>query len=260
MKKKRRKWVCCIQYTVMFISILALTGFDMGGEYTNDDACGNPHLSAADDDVHGFINVMKAFGHTRKFVWGNTLFWPEDLVDCSVTGGIDCNWGDKVTAMYLHSHGGSTPEAFRITTGVFHEIDGINTCRSYTYRNNKQWWKLGDKNLRYLFMVSCHSLELDHLAHWDGVAKGIHIITGGDGDLFSRSSRGSTFALLMNMPIFKQTIKSAWFSVRGSNETVVVMAYGSSRSDAINRRDREKLGWSTARVSPVTWRAWAWIN
>jgi hypothetical protein len=256
MKSYQRRYL----YVILLIPMVCMMGFDIGGEYTNNDACGNAELPDADNDVHGFIDMMKAFGHTSKFVWGNGAFWPDDLIDCSVTGGLDCSYGDRVTAIYLHSHGGSTPEAFRITTGTTHKIDNSNTCRSYTFFNNKQWWKLGDRDLRYLFLVSCHSLELSDLAHWDGVARGIHIITGGDGDLYSISSRGSGFALLMNFPFMKQSIKNAWFGVRDDDETVVIMAYGSSQADALNRRDNEQLGWSTAAVSPVTWRAWSWIN
>jgi hypothetical protein len=260
MRKSRKSFWRWFLYAIIYMAVLCIMGFDIGGEYANNDACGNPQLPDADNDVHGFIDIMKAYGHTSKFVWGNTSFWPEDLVDCSVSGGIDCSYGDNVTAIYLHSHGGSTTEAFRITTGTNHKIDNSNTCRSYTYFNNKQWWKLGDKNLRYLFLASCHSLELSDLTHWDGVGRGIHIITGGDGDLYSISSRGSTFALLMNFPFFKQSIKSSWFAARDDDETVVVMAYGSSQDNAISRRDNEKIGWSTSPVSPVTWRAWSWIN
>lgn len=190
---------------------------------------------------------MKIFGH---------LIW--SIVQ-SPEGG-DCVYGDQPTALYLHSHGGSTSEAFRITAGITESVDGTNTCRSYTYNNNKQWWKLGDGNLRYLLMVSCHSIELAHISHWDGAARGIHIITGGDGDMYDTSGRGVLFAFFTESWIFNMTIKSAWFSVRDSDETAVVLAYGSSREDAINRRDNERFGWSLARVTPVTWRAWSWIN
>ncbi len=248
-----------LSWIVIVLSFL-LVGFDVGGEYANNDACGNVQLPDADNDVYGFVDMMTAFGNVRKFVFGNTSFWPDDMVDCSVSGGLDCSYGDNVTAIYLHSHGGSTSEAFRITTGTTRTIDGSSTCRSYTYFNKKQWWKLGDRSLRYLFLVSCHSLELSDLSHWDGVARGLHVITGGDGDLFSTPGRGSSFALLLNFPFFRQSIKNAWFSARNSGEEAVVMAYGSSQADAINRRDNEKLGWSIAPVSPVAWRAWSWIQ
>jgi hypothetical protein len=260
MKNKKKKFWYLFLNITLIASLFCLMSFDIGAEYTNKDACGNDELPDADDDAYGFTNTMKSFGHTSKFIWGNANFWPEDLVDCSVSGGLDCYYGDNVTALYLHSHGGSTTEAFRITTGTTHKIDNINTCRSYTYANSKQWWKLGDKNLRYLFMVSCHSLQLSDLAHWDGVAKGIHMITGGSGLMYSNGTRGSTFAWLINFSLFRQTLKDAWFSVRNSDDVIVVMAYGSSRDDALNRRDHEKLTWSTAPVSPSSWRAWAWVE
>lgn len=260
MKKQMTKYCPKVIFFMLICSLPCYLGFKVAGEYANQDACGNDYLPNADDNVHGFVDGMISFGgHSRQFIYGNVNFWPSDLVDCSVSGGGDCSYGDQPTVLFLHSHGGSTKEAFRITGGKNQTIDGTNTCRAYTYRNGKQWWKLGDKNLRYLLMNSCHSLELAHLSHWDGVAQGLHILTGGDGDLYDLSGRGMLVAFYTEY-WFNMTIKSAWFATRDSRETVVVMAYGSSRNDAINRRDHEKFGWSLSRVSPVTWRAWSWID
>ncbi|HEY3414946.1 MAG TPA: DUF6345 domain-containing protein [Armatimonadota bacterium] len=228
----------------------------VGGEYANQDACGNAYLPAAGDNVGGFVSMMQVFGHTRRFLYGNSSYWPDDLVMCSVPGGKDCLYGDTVNHLYLSSHGGSDATRFRITTGATRIVDGISTCRAWTSNGSTQWWSMGDGSVRILNLYTCHGLELSDLPHWDAVAQGLHVITGGSGNMYDSASAGTNYAFLGNIGF---SIKSAWFA-SVSADTKVVMAYGVSQSDAINRRDNETFNWSMARLGPKTWRAWSWVN
>lgn len=230
----------------------------VGGEYANQDACGNAYLPNAGANVKGFVSMMQLFGHTRRFVYGNAAFWPDDLTATSVAGGKDNLYGDTVNHLYLSSHGGSDAQRFRITTGATRTIDGISTCRAWTRNPNTgdYWWRLGDGEVRILNLYTCHGLELSDLAHWDTVAQGLHLITGGSGNMYDSASAGGTYAFYGNLGF---SVKSSWFSAV-SADTRVVMAYGTSQSDAVNRRDKEKFSWSMARLGQSAWRAWSWAD
>jgi hypothetical protein len=231
----------------------------VGAEYCQTDACGDATISNTKPDASGFITMMQAFGHTRNFLYGNASFWPEDEVDCSVSGGKDCLYGDTANITFFSTHGGSDATRFRMTTGVTHTVGGISTCKSYTSNSGTQWWKLGNGAgaTRILNLSTCHGLELTDLAHWDGVAQGLHVITGFDGNESDSPSVGQNYALWGNLGC---TVKQAWFNARPGGNKAVVMAYGTSSSDAVNRRDNERFSWSMAQAAPHSWRAWAWIQ
>lgn len=244
------------------VSGLAAT---VGAEYCQTDACGDATISNTKPDASGFITMMQAFGHTRKFLYGNTSFWPEDEVDCSVAGGKDCLYGDTANITFFSTHGGSEATRFRMTTGATHTYGGISTCKSYTSSSGAQFWKLGNGAgaTRILNLSTCHGLELTDLAHWDAVAQGLHMITGFDGSESDSPSVGQNYAFFgcINLPFFGGfTVKQAWFSARPAGNKAVVMAYGTSAADAVNRRDNETFGWSMAQAPPHSWRAWAWIQ
>jgi len=230
-----------------------------GAEYAQDDACGNAVINNTKPDAEGFVSWMQAFGHSRKYFYGNSNFWPTDEVDSSVSGGLDSYYGDNANVTFYATHGSSNSSRFLMTTGATKTIDGVSTCRSYTDNpnNNKQWWKLGDKSARILCLSTCQGLELSDLAHWDGVANGLHMITGFDGNESDTPSVGGNFALWANLGL---SVKQAWFNARPSGNKAVVMAYGINSSDARNRRDNEKLSWSMAKLGPHTYRAWSWIQ
>ncbi|HEY3411917.1 MAG TPA: DUF6345 domain-containing protein [Armatimonadota bacterium] len=236
-------------------------GTTVAAEYCTTDACGNPTLPNASGNATGWMGVMQGFGYTRRFVYGNSAFWPDDLVSCSVPGGKACIYDDTANLVFLESHGGSDADKFRITTGVTHTIDGVSTCRAWTRNPGtlNQWWAIGANSMRILSMVSCHSLELTDLAHWDGVTPGLHMIAGGDGELYDNPGRGGNYAFYGTMPFF--TVKQAWFAAHDwGHETAVVMAYGVDAGDAVNRRENERFNWGMSPLGPHTYRAWSWIH
>lgn len=255
-----KQWLIKVAMTLALASAVPFaSAVTVGAEYCQDDACGNAYIGNTKPDATGFRNWMAANGHSVKFLYGNLDFWPKDPVDSTVPGGLDWYYGDEPNVLYLSTHGASNTTRYYPTTGRTLNIDGLDTCRSYTQNPNtgKQWWKLGDKNLRILHLSTCEGLELTDLAHWDGVAKGLHLITGYDGTMADTPSAGSLMAFYGNLGY---TVKQAHFLSRVSGDRAVIMAYGVTRDDAINRRDHEKYSWSMARLGPHTWRAWSWVD
>ncbi|HEY3414945.1 MAG TPA: DUF6345 domain-containing protein [Armatimonadota bacterium] len=244
-----------------FLLTLPVSGLaaTVGAEYCQTDACGNATISNTKPDASGFIGMMQVFGHTKRFLYGNSDFWPDDEVDCSVPGGKDCLYGDTANITFFSTHGGSDATRFRMTTGATHTVGGISTCRSYTSDGGVQWWKLGNGfgHTRILNLSTCHGLDLTDLAHWDAVAQGLHMITGFDGNESDSPSVGQNYAFWGNIGF---SVKQAWFSARPGGNTAVVMAYGTTAAIAVNRRETESFGSSMEQAPPHSWRAWAWIH
>ncbi|HEY3267811.1 MAG TPA: DUF6345 domain-containing protein [Armatimonadota bacterium] len=231
----------------------------VGAEYAQTNTCGWATIPNTKPDAEGFVNMMQAFGHTKRYLYGNGSFWPEDAVDCTVPGGLDCYYGDRPNVVFYSTHGGSSATRFRMAAGATHTVDGISTCTSDTNNpvTGRQWWKLGDNSARILCLSTCQGLQLTDLSHWDSVAKGLHMICGFDGSESDSPSVGGSFALWGNLGL---TVKQAWFNARPSGNKAVVMAYGTSQADAINRREGERFSSSMAAIPPHSWRAWAWIQ
>lgn len=262
---KRIYFAALLGVSALAIGLPGATAATVAAEYSQTNACGWATIPNTKPDAEGFISWMTAYGHTRKYLYGNTNFWPDDVVDHSVSGGLDNLYGDNANITFYSSHGGSNANYFEMATGAVHTIDGVSTCTSNTDNPNtlKQWWKLGDGQARIVSLSTCQGLQLSDLAHWDGVANGIHMLTGFNDSESDSPSVGGNYAFygnfsLLGLPVM--TVKQSWFSARPSGNNAVVMAYGINQADAVNRRDNEKFSWSMARLGPRTYRAWAWIQ
>lgn len=250
---------------VSLVPLAAAWAGTVGVEWTQNNGCGWAHLTNTKPDAETFAGMMAAFGHPTIFDWGDSDFWPDDEIDCSVPGGKACIYGDTVNFYFASTHGGSNSSYYEMATGVVHTIDGLSTCTSDTLNpnNSRQWWDLGKKQTRILNLSTCHGLELTDLAHWDSVADGLHMICAFDGEE-SDAVMGGNYAFYGNWtvpPFFPGfSIKQAWFTARPGGNTAVVMAYGVNQADAVNRRDNEQFSWNMSRLGPRTYRAWAWIQ
>jgi hypothetical protein len=229
----------------------------VGAEWATWDTNGDPKLPNAYGNARDFYNVMGWFGHTKKFLAGDSNFWTGDLVDPIVSGSWDSSYADNANIYLFETHGASDSAAYYYSPGHNNVVNGITTSIAGTKISGVQWSKLGNKSARIVNMITCHGLELNHLSHWDPVADGIHMLTGGTGLMYDHSGRGFNYAFYGNLGL---TVKQAWFNAAGGDESPVVMAYGVNASDAFNRRDHEKFSWSMARLGPRTYRAWSWLN
>lgn len=229
----------------------------VGAEYANQDTNGDPYLPNTGSNASDFVNVMSAFGHANLLLAGNSNFWTGDPVAPPISGAWNPTYADSVNIYFFSTHGGSNASAFFMSPGHDNTVDGVTSHTSYTTLGGHNWWRLGINNCRILSMVSCHSIELSDIPHWDSVANGLHMLTGGSGLMYDNSGRGFNYAFWGNWGL---TVKQAWFNASGGGETPVVMAYGVNSSDAFNRRDNERFNWSMARLGPRTYRAWSWIN
>jgi len=111
----------------------------VGAQWANQDTNGDPYVPNTGTNAAGFYNTMGAFGHTRKFLAGNSNFWTGDTVDPNVSGSWDQSFADNVNIYFFSTHGGSYPSAFLMSPGRDNTVNGVTGHFSWTNKDGKQW-------------------------------------------------------------------------------------------------------------------------
>jgi hypothetical protein len=218
--------------------------------------CRQNTLSYCDETSVGFLNGMKSRGHTERFNWGNGNAFERDFRDAA-SGGDDRDWIDAVDFAHFSSHGGT--DANNVFTGNFG--GQVDSC---TWRSDQARYG-NDFNLEYLIIDACNSLELsgDVIATWHNTFRGLRMIfaftdlvsdswwTGGRGYRFGRRAGNN------------DRLTNAWLDESYSfwcDDNPVAMAAGRNRTDAINRRDNERVngGFGDIPHNEITYYAWKW--
>ena len=219
--------------------------------------CDQNELSYCDETSVGFLNGMVSRGHTERFNWGNGNAFERDFRDPSF-GGDDSNWVDNVDFVHFSSHGSTN------SSNVFQGFFGgqVDAC---TWRSNQA--RYGNVNLEWLVIDACNSLELsrDIIAVWHGTYQRLHAIfaftdlvsdswwTGGRGYGFGRRAGNN------------ERLGTAWLDESYSfwaDDNPVVMAAGRNPTDAVNRRDNERIHsfFDDIPHHQIDWYAWKWRN
>ena len=217
--------------------------------------CTQNTLSYCDETSVGFLNGMTSRGHATAFNWGNGNAFERDFRD-PANGGDDSNWADNVDFVHFSSHGGTTDD------NVFEGCLGkkVDRCR---WRSDEA--RLGNKELEYLCIDACNSLELTRnvIATWRGAFHGLRMVFGFT-DLVSDSwwtgGRGYRFGRRAGNG---DRLTNAWLDECYSywcDDNPVAMAAGRNQADALSRRDNERLGGGFGDIpnNQVGWFAWRW--
>jgi Family of unknown function (DUF6345) len=217
--------------------------------------CTATGLSYCDDTSVGFLNGMRSRGHTQVFNWGDSNAWETDFRDPAF-GGNDTNWIDNVDFAHFSSHGAtSSANVFNGSFGTAH-----TDCR---WRSDRA--RFGNRSLKWLAIDACQSLELSRniIATWQNAYHGLHLIVAFT-DLVSDSwwtgSRGYNFGRRAGN---NERIVNAWLDESYSwwlDDNPVGMSVGTTRDDAINRRDNERINSNFPNIpnSEARWFAWKW--
>jgi hypothetical protein len=229
----------------------------VGVEWINNfpDPCRQNPLSYCDEVAEGFLNGMVSRGHTGKFNWGNQNAFETDFRETTL-GGNDSNWVDTVDFALFSSHGGTNGNVFQ---GCFGRPETKCTWRSDEARYGNNF------NLEYLILDTCKSLELSGniVSVWQNTFQRLRMIfgfTGNASDASWTSGRGEAFGRRAGN---NERLTDAWLDESYSfwaDDNPVTLAAGRSRSDAINRRDNERLnsGFGDIPNNEITFFAWRW--
>lgn len=216
--------------------------------------CVQNNLSYRDDHAVGFANKMVQKGHTLVFNWGNDNAYEKDFRHPDY-GGDSLNWVENVHFVFYSGHGGNWDDIFHNTFAV---------TKDFCFGQSDKW-KLGSKKLKWIVFDSCQGVlhaDTEHIGNvWFKSAFGVHIIFGfvGNGhDSWWTDDYGKDFGTKAGRG---SRLSDSWLDEAYSfwlDDNPIAIAFGVSRSDAINRRDNETINWRDSDISSANWLAWKW--
>jgi hypothetical protein len=247
-------------------------GVRVGVEWTNvfhhnDRDCAQADLKYSADVAEGFLLAMRSYGHDDIFDWGNDNAWPSDF-DHPDFGGDSLNWSDNVHFCYFAGHGGQfhfdDKAAFNIGFSSRHNPPDHAPCRSISPQ-----WELGAKRLKWFAIDSCDIVADTAGAHiveaWGGPMRGVHLILGfihvqRVGPTTRNRRISFAFDICRGVPIANAWLDwgYAWENPNEEASRPIAIAAGSTRDEAIARREGETLGWIWYDVRATNWLAWKW--
>jgi len=227
----------------------------VGTEWINSftSACPQNNLSNRDNAAQGFGSAMKSRGHNWKFDWGNANAWETDFRD-QAYGGDDANTDggvDSVDFAYLATHGGAGSNYF---------VAAFGTKHANCLWDNRQA-KLGNANLEWLVLDTCHSVQLPnpHII-WSQAFQGLHMVLGFTGTAKDRGGRGWDFGRRAGNGA---KLSDAWLDEAYSwwyDEYPCVIACGRDKADAENRLYNERItsGYGDIPHNQIGYWKWRW--
>jgi len=246
---------------------LSSTKPDVHGTYSVENFAGTQNnLHYTHDSADGFRNYLAQWYSPNYIyrdsgvgVWSFHDITNGDNYDKWTSGTVDYGI-DAVLTSFQSSHGG-----MNTTTKVYLTCMGSNWAgRGWNAYSNKMALggnasSFGDERLRYMFWDTCQSVmwkTINPMQTWGARAKGIRMIFGYDTDSIDSPNYGKYFWEEWNKgKTFKKAfLDASWRIYHGQSPCMV--AFGSTQSDAISRRDNEKtMYWGSVSSS---WGAWSW--
>ena len=182
----------------------------------------------------------------------NRDLWPSAGIDYGI---------DAVRTAFHSSHGGMSSNVFFTSMGANWNNTGWN-ARSDLMALGGNHYSVGDERLRYMFWDTCQSVKIsggnDPYTTWGTRAHGIRFVFGYETDSVDSPNYGKYFWQEWSKgKTFKYAfLDASWRIYTGQSPALV--AFGATESEAVSRRDEERLLYSDA-VSNY-WGAWSWYN
>ncbi len=172
-------------------------------------------LPNAKNNVEGFYNTLRyhpwtIFGKARWcqfsghdcYKWSNANVFEDDFVD------NDNNWVDDVDLVFYEGHGWSG--GFTVRPPDDHYVQ---------YGEVQGRW--GDKDLEYMFLLSCSVLSDSTEANWFGAFDGLHLLGGFANTAYDVKGFGTKFATNI---VWGYNYKDSWFKACDSHQPSGVTA------------------------------------
>jgi hypothetical protein len=179
-----------------------------------------PELFGSIGITNGFVKSLMEAGYPNRFHWNDVDVWEADLRSIEI-GGLDSSMSDDVDLFFIATHGRNVEGIIELLCGsVYGEIhttpeEGIKWIARSTD------WKLGNRDLEWLAIYSCHTVELEDFiaqgfSRYQNIFYGLHLILGSHKDMiFGQSYIGLGKNFADNL-LDGDTVASAWLS--GINE------------------------------------------
>ncbi len=225
-------------------------GAEWVGDFPEEGPCQEDDISTSEERAVGFYKEMGKRGHDQVFCYGNDDAWEQDFRHPDF-GGDSLNWLDNVHFCYYADHGGNWDNTFHIA---------FSTQKDYCLGNSRQW-KLGVKMLKWFVLDCCNGiLDPEDKSHiqdvWGRRTRGVHMIFAFvDGRLSHVASVGRDFG---KKAAKGEVLSTAWLDAAEDAGTPIVIAFGATIEEAINRRNNETINWCDWDVTSSLKMAWVY--
>jgi Family of unknown function (DUF6345) len=239
---------------------------DIHGETSVENFQGTQNnLSYTHESAGGFRQFLEKW-YPANFHYrdGNVSSWlfhdasgSNQNFDLYASQGIDYGL-DAVRVMFHSSHGITTNNVYRTSLGANWNNTGWE-AKSTLMALGGNYNRFGDERLRYVFWDTCNSVMIsggnNPYTTWGTRAKGSRFVFGYETTSVDSPNYGKFFWEEWSKG---KTFKTAFFDASkrvNTNQTPALVAFGATQSEAITRRDTERM-LAAASVSN-TWGAWA---
>jgi len=204
--------------------------------------------------------------------WENGDVWGSDFRDGT---DLAADGGSDVPEIYFYNGHGSCENPPTATSGDFIIVCGNFGKPDTTNIGTSSRWGNGAGNLQFAFIDASCPMDLVELPNaWFPAFDGLHMAVGHSGtvqhDTLNSLTRGGEFAALTAglhavFPWFfpELAVGDAWMQAGlidvQSGVSAVAIAAGQDRSDAIDRREHEKVSDNRPNPTP-NWFAWKWMT
>jgi hypothetical protein len=229
--------------------------------------CGGPDLPNSVPQARAFAQVFTFAGHQLVSHWEEANVWGSDFRD-GPGKDLEPQGGSELAELYYFTGHGSCQNPPTATSPDFLIVCSTQgRPNTVTIGSEVRW---GNNGLQYAVIDASCPMDLVSIQNnWFPVFQGLHLALGHSGttsaDTLDTTNRGFAFAIHATgaYPFFPHlSVGDAWMT-DGTTDiqsgcSAVALAAGTSREDAIWRRDQETIGvHSTFNFTPA-WFAWKW--
>lgn len=183
---------------------------------------------------NAFDQTLEKKGHIRKFHKDHNTSGSTDMYDKS-QNGVDYYFADNVDLFLINTHGSHDKEG---------NIELVYNIKSGDWVGNSKYWRLGDKQLRWLLLAACDIIDKVNAKALFHIFDGLHTICSSYGHFRVGVNIGEDLA--ENLSRHGKTVADAWIDGVGDrsifdNNVIVVAAEKSESVDPITGRTEWSL-------------------
>lgn len=268
-------WQLLLAAATLPLTLQKSIAIDFGAEYLTSWSgceCGGDSLSYTDNQIRMLRDKLQSQGHTKRFVYANANTWAADVTEDTDFGGIDYLFGDDVDLFAFSGHGSAPDDSagnqtFRVP---FCKASGAPSCRfdaanARLGESSGHYATPNGGTSRYSIWLTCYSVHTEPIEQWAQTMRQGHDYVmgyrGTSADSYTTDEVPRDWARKAMRSSDPWRFKKAWLWAIEDwwiDDTGAVVANGSDRDHAIDRRNRYRRTWSGPHTANWYWYAWSW--
>ncbi len=216
-----------------------------------DGGCTGDNRRRWDNMIDGWYDdITDAGRHGDRAWWKDGFYENGNIVDSDFTDPDVVAWGndraqdrvDEADVIMVGLHG-SPGTGGRWDAAVRVDEPGAGNCKSW-----QNHMRLGDYDLEFLHLSSCHSMNQEVWAEWHSSFQGLHQVNGFHGVMYVTSLYDHRYEGFSD-DAFDISIADSWldnlykYRRSGRNQCPVARVVGFGAADTWDRMDHEQYDW-----------------